>query len=174
MTDQNPCAADSPLTSEQFDEAMNKALFDGPVMMDYDDAQAVYAQCLHFAAQHLNDAEYCKALIALSEVFMHKEEFDKAIPLIKLALEVCEQYLPPLHERVGAMHYLLAAAYQFNAEYDLACEHWIAVIRCFDWLPLQTPVLREAAEELFYCRSRKCGMSDSEFYLRDAQWRDAA
>jgi hypothetical protein len=70
-----------------------------------------------------------------------------------LALEVMLKYLPPLHERVGALHYLLAAAYQFNAEYELACKHWIAVIHCFDWLPADAPVLREAAHELFVCRT---------------------
>jgi tetratricopeptide (TPR) repeat protein len=188
MTDPNAHAIDSPLTPEEFEAAMNQPLLDGPMMMTFDDAQALYAQCLHFASIKLNDAWYCKSLVALSEVYLQKEEPDKAIPLLKLALEVLEHYLPPRHERVGAMHYLLAFAYQCNAEYDLACKHWIAVIHCFDWLPADAPVLREAAEELFYCRSKKCGMSDSQFYasdssiislvsdlvMRDTNWREVA
>jgi tetratricopeptide (TPR) repeat protein len=167
MTDPNAHAIDSPLTPEQFESEMNQPLLDGPMMMDYDEAQVLYAQCLEFAATKLNDAWYCKSLVALSEVYLHKEEPDKAIPLLKLALEVLEHYLPPCHERVGAMHYLLAFAYQCNAEYELACKHWVAVIHCFNWLPVDAPVLREAAEELLYCRSRQCGMSDSQFYERD-------
>jgi tetratricopeptide (TPR) repeat protein len=174
MTDQNAPAADSTLTPEQFEEAMNQALFDGPVMMDFDEAQAAYAQCLHYAAEHLDDASYCKALVALSEVHMHREQYQHAIILIRLALEVMLQYLPPLHERVGALHYLLAAAYQFNAEYDNACKHWVAVIECFNWLPADAPVLREAAYELYHCRTVQRGMPDPEIHFWETRWRDAA
>jgi tetratricopeptide (TPR) repeat protein len=178
MTDQNAPAAESELTPEEFEAAMNQPLFGGPVMMDLDGALAVYGNCLQFAAEHLDDATYCKALVALSEVHLHRDDYQPAIILIRLALEVMLKYLPPLHERVGALHYLLAAAYQFNAEYELACKHWIAVIHCFDWLPADAPVLREAAHELFVCRTKQCGMLDPDIFgcdeIRYTPRRDAA
>lgn len=174
MTDQNAPAADSTLTPEEFEAAMRQPLFHGPVMMDLDEAQAVYAQSLLYAAEYLDDATYCKALVALSEVHMHNEQYHQATILIRLALEVMLNYLPPLHERVGALHYLLAAAYQFNADYEHAWRHWIAVIQCFNWLPVTTPVLVEASSELLYCRSMLSRTSEPEDYLSDTPWREAA
>jgi hypothetical protein len=40
MTDQNAPAAESELTPEEFEAAMNQPLFGGPVMMDLDGALA--------------------------------------------------------------------------------------------------------------------------------------
>jgi tetratricopeptide (TPR) repeat protein len=176
MIDRNPDAAPSQADADQFASEMSQPLFEGgPLVMDVDDAEALYLQCVQLEVDmNRSDSVYCRSIIALSTVYLHKHQFEKAIPFLLEALRVLKWWLPPCHEHVGAMHYLLASTYQFDEQYDRAIEQWIIVMRCFSWLPDWAPVLREAAEGLVYCRSEQLGMPLSENFCEVLPRRDAA
>jgi tetratricopeptide (TPR) repeat protein len=176
MIDPIPDAAPSQEAVERFDSEMRQPLFEGEqIAMKVDDAEALYMQIVQMEIDtNQSDSVYCRSLVALSTVYLHKHQFKKAIPFLLEALRVLKWWLPPCHEHVGAMHYLLAATYQFDEQYDAAIEQWIAVMRCFSWLPDCAPVLREAAEGLVYCRSVKLAMPLAENFCENLPRRDAA